>query len=133
MFELVGGLVRVFADPFAQHDSPFVEEDVPLHRLEAQFAQSVPFPFGPHAESALEQQPAQLGQTSLLVTLFKTIRLVSAVMRMEIIKRPIFLKERNKYLVAGDGDLVHTVVDASQNGQHGVQGQLEIVFTADIF
>lgn len=34
------------------------------------------------------------------------------------------------YLVTGDGNLVHAVVDATENGQHGVEGRLEIVIIA---
>ena len=67
MFELVSGFVWILSDSFAENDASLVEEDVPLHRFETQFAHPVPFPFRPHAESSLEQQPAQLGQAPLFV------------------------------------------------------------------
>lgn len=45
----------------------------------------------------------------------------------------IFINSSCAHLIASDGHLMHAVVDAPQHGQHGVQGQLEIVLTTDIF
>lgn len=65
MLKLVSSLVWVFADSLAQDDSPFVQEDVALHRFKTQLPQPVAFSFSPHTEAALEEQSAQFGQTSL--------------------------------------------------------------------
>lgn len=67
MFELISGLVQFLADALAQNDASLVQEHVTLHRFEPEFTKPVTFALSPHAETSLQQQPAQLGQTSLLI------------------------------------------------------------------
>jgi hypothetical protein len=119
VFELISGLVQFLADALAQNDASLVQEHVTLHRFEPEFTKPVTFALSPHAETSLQQQPAQLGQTSLLIRARKS--------------RNKICTNTSLYLVTGDGHLVHAVVDATENGQHGVEGRLEIVIvTADV-
>lgn len=67
MFELIGRLVGILAEALAEDDSSFVQEHVPLHGFQAQLPQPIPLAFGPHAETCLQQEPAQFGQTRLAV------------------------------------------------------------------
>lgn len=67
MFELISGLVQFLADALAQNDASLVQEHVTLHWFESEFTKPVTFALSPHAETSLQQQPAQLGQTSLLI------------------------------------------------------------------
>lgn len=131
MFELISGLVQFLADALAQNDASLVQEHVTLHRFESEFTKPVTFALSPHAETSLQQQPAQLGQTSLLIRaqgkdkMSRNKICTNATLTLQI-KSFLF----GLYLVTGDGHLVHAVVDATENGQHGVEGRLEIVIIA---
>ena len=72
MLEAVGGrlvaALAVLIPPLAEEQRAVVQEEVPLHGLEARQlldACGAPLVADPHAEGALHQHPAQLTQLSL--------------------------------------------------------------------
>lgn len=120
VLEAVGGrlvaAVSVLLPPFAEEQGPLVQEQMPLHGLEAGqllHARGAPLVADPHAERALHQHAAQLADVALSGELCHSP------------PRPPDTDRRGPDLVARDGRLMHGVVDRFQKVQHGCQRPLE--------
>lgn len=136
VFEAVGGrflvALAVLLPPLAEEQGLLVQEQVPLHGLEAGQVLHLGVALlvlRPHAEGALHQQLAQLAHVTLderggalfySATRCRSSALLECTASGE--EKPINLndfshKRSSPHLVSRDGDQVHGVVDSLQDAQ----------------